>query len=96
MARLDEQIRRFNEVLDKSTSLKLAIEGVVFDKHMQGKSLTFMRYVSVWILRMASGTDYKPEKSISLPLSDEQPEIFKFLPEYVLEDIVGNFNFILR
>jgi ubiquitin conjugation factor E4 B len=96
MARFEEQLRRFNEVLDKSTSFKLAIEGVLLDKNMQAKSLMFMRYVTVWLLRIASGSDYKPETSISLPLSEEQPEAFKFLPEYVLEDIVGNFNFIFR
>jgi len=31
-----------------------------------------------------------------LPLSDVQPDAFKYLPEYVLEDIVGNFNFVFR
>jgi ubiquitin conjugation factor E4 B len=96
MARFEEQLRRFNEVLDKSTSLKFAIEGVLLDKNMQTKSLMFMRYVTVWLLRIATGSDYTPEKTISLPLSAQQPDSFKFLPEYVLEDIVSNFNFIFR
>jgi ubiquitin conjugation factor E4 B len=34
--------------------------------------------------------------ALSLPLKAEMPEAFRFLPEYVLEDIVGNFNFIFR
>lgn len=43
---------------------KFAIEGVVFDKQMQTKSILFMRYVTVWLLRVASKTDYTPDKTI--------------------------------
>ncbi|KAH7407687.1 ubiquitin elongating factor core-domain-containing protein [Cadophora sp. MPI-SDFR-AT-0126] len=96
MARFEEQLRRFNEVLDKSMSLKFAIEGVLFDKVMQAKSLMFMRVVTVWLLRVATSSNYTPGKTIQLPLPDEQPDAFKYLPEYVLEDIVGNFNFVFR
>ncbi|KAG4424499.1 hypothetical protein IFR04_002377 [Cadophora malorum] len=96
MARFEEQLRRFNEVLDKSMSLKYAIEGVLFDKVMQAKSLMFMRVVTVWLLRVATSSNYTPDKTIQLPLSDVQPDAFKYLPEYVLEDIVGNFNFVFR
>ncbi|KAH9223523.1 ubiquitin elongating factor core-domain-containing protein [Leptodontidium sp. 2 PMI_412] len=96
MARFEEQLRRFNEVLDKSMSLKFAIEGVLFDKVMQAKSLMFMRVVTVWLLRVATTSNYTPDKTIQLPLPDEQPDAFRYLPEYVLEDIVGNFNFVFR
>lgn len=64
MARFEEQLRRFNDVLDKSMSLKFAIEGVLFDKAMQAKSLMFMRVVTVWLLRVATGSDYTPDKTI--------------------------------
>lgn len=91
---------------------KFAVEGVLLDKQMQTKSLLFMRYVTVWLLRIATQTDYTPDKTVKyvlhhgflgvlsnvarLPLPSTEPDAFKFLPEYVLEDIVGNFNFILR
>lgn len=45
-------------------SLRFAIEGVLFDKQMQTKSLQFMRYVTVWLLRVATQSDYTPDKSI--------------------------------
>lgn len=64
MARFEEQLRRFNEVLDKSMSLKFAIEGVLFDKVMQAKSLMFMRVVTVWLLRVATSSNYTPDKTI--------------------------------
>lgn len=44
---------------------KFASEGVLFDKVMQAKSLTFMRYVTVWLLRVAGNADYTPEKSFT-------------------------------
>jgi len=31
-----------------------------------------------------------------LPLSYTEPEVFKNYPEYMLDDIVKNFNFIFR
>lgn len=96
LARFNEQLKKYEEVLDKSFSLKYAVEGVLFDKIMQGRSVMFMRFVTVWLLRIATGTSYTPEKTISLPLSATQPDAFRLLPEYLLEDIVTNFNFILR
>ncbi|EKG21521.1 hypothetical protein MPH_01115 [Macrophomina phaseolina MS6] len=53
-----------------------------------------MRYVIVWLLRLVS-PGY-PQKPIRLPLPEQQPEAFKCLPEYFLEDIVDNFKFITR
>ncbi len=64
MVRFEEQLRRFNDVLDKSMSLKFAIEGVLLDKVMQAKSLMFMRVVTVWLLRVATGSNYTPDKTI--------------------------------
>ncbi|KAI9734736.1 MAG: hypothetical protein M1818_006723 [Claussenomyces sp. TS43310] len=96
LAQFEIAVKRYSDVLDKAMSLKFAIEGVLFDDLMQARSLTFMRYVVVWVLRLASGSEYGPGKIISLPLAQEQPEAFRNLPEYVLEDIVSNFKFIFR
>ena len=52
-----------------------------------------MRYVIVWLLRLASCQDL-PKEQLRIPLSDEQENVFKCLPEYFLEDIVDNFKFI--
>ena len=64
MARFEEQLKRFNDVLEKSMSLKLAAEGVLLDKGMQQKSLMFMRTTTVLLLRIASASDYTPDKSL--------------------------------
>lgn len=96
LAMFDIGLRRHTEVLEKSISLKYAIEGCLFDEKMQGRSLQFMRYVSVWLLRVASQTDYRPDQELKLPLPKDQPEAFQCLPEYALLDIVENFMFVFR
>ncbi|KAI1762552.1 ubiquitin conjugation factor E4 [Hypoxylon sp. FL1150] len=82
--------------VEKYIALKLAIEGVVLDTAMQTISLQFMRYVSVWLLRVASGTNYKPGADFKLPLATKQPDAFSCLPEYALQDVVENFKFVFR
>ncbi|KAI1804579.1 ubiquitin conjugation factor E4 [Daldinia bambusicola] len=82
--------------VEKHIALKYSIEGVVLDSSMQTLSLQFMRYVSVWLLRIASGTDYKPGKDFTLPLPADQPDAFRCLPEYALQDVVENFKFVFR
>ena len=57
---LEETLKRHQTVLEKTMALKYAIEGVLLDERMQSTSLRFMRYVAVWLLRLASQSDYRP------------------------------------
>ncbi|KAI1453518.1 ubiquitin conjugation factor E4 [Annulohypoxylon moriforme] len=84
--------------IEKYIALKHTIEGVVLDESMQTLSLQFMRYVAVWLLRVASGVNYRPagEKKIKLPLPADKPDAFSCLPEYAIQDVVENFKFIFR
>ncbi|KAB8288858.1 hypothetical protein EYC80_010761 [Monilinia laxa] len=93
---IDLRLQRINFVLETSMSKRMAIEGVLSDKPMQAKSLIFMRYVTVWLLRIATESGYTPSQTIKLPLPSTPPQAFDYLPEYVLEDIITNFNFIIR
>lgn len=60
LARFEELLKRHTNVLEKTIALKYAIEGVLLDERMQGTSLRFMRYVAVWLLRLATRSNYKP------------------------------------
>ena len=92
----EDAIKKFKDQIDKGMSYKLSVEGVLLDDLTQARSMQFMRYVIVWLLRIvAPGQDF-PRRPLKLPLSQEQPEVFKCLPEYFLEDVVGNFKFIMR
>jgi ubiquitin conjugation factor E4 B len=64
LAQFEARVKQFSDLLEKSMALKLTIDGVLGDKQMQTKSLLFMRYVTVWLLRVASQTDYVPDKTI--------------------------------
>lgn len=89
-------VQKYTDILQKSIGLKYTIQGVLFDNSMQSRSLLFMRYVIVWLLRIASGGEYIPGQPIKLPLSPEIPEKFRVLPEYVLDVVVSNFKFTFR
>lgn len=95
----EETLRRHTSVLEKAIGLKHGIEGVLMDERMQGTSLRFMRYVAVWLLRIATGKDYKPGREsqlIKLPLPEQNKAAFSCLPEYALQNIVDNFKFVFR
>ena len=53
---------KYNAMLERFMALQMSIEGVLFDEVMQARSLQFMRYVMVFLLRTASGTDWVPGK----------------------------------
>lgn len=79
--------------IDDQWSIYHATNGVLLDDQTQGRSMQLMRYVIVWLLRLASQSEI-PKAPIQLPLPDEQPTVFKCLPEYFLEGITDNFKFI--
>ena len=89
----ESALRRYKDKLDLGLSLKYSLQGLLFDELWQTRSMLFMRYVIVWILRLVSGSNF-PKQRIKLPLPEQPPDVFKCLPEYFLDDIVSNFKFI--
>ncbi|KAF2709186.1 ubiquitin conjugation factor E4 [Pleomassaria siparia CBS 279.74] len=94
LAVFDDHIRKAKDRLDKGLCTIMATEGVLLDEVAQARSMQFMRYVIVWLLRLVSPGINFPRSPLQLPLPQQQPEAFKNLPEYFLEDIVDNFKFI--
>ncbi|PYH93723.1 hypothetical protein BO71DRAFT_326916 [Aspergillus ellipticus CBS 707.79] len=90
----EDALKKYKDKLDLGIALKYSLQGVLFDDQWQARSMLFMRYVIVWLLRVVSGTNF-PRAEIQLPLPEQQPEVFKCLPEYFLDDIVSNFKFIM-
>jgi len=80
--------------LETSKSLIHATAGVLQDREVQARSMQFMRYIIVWLLRLASGQNL-PKEQLRLPLAAEPPDVFRCLPQYFLEDIVANFKYIV-
>lgn len=90
----EQALKKYKDKFDLGLALKYSLQGLLFDDTWQARSMLFMRYVTVWLLRLVSNVDF-PKQKISLPLPEEQPEVFKCLPEYFLDDIVSNFKFIM-
>ncbi|RDW57967.1 ubiquitin-ubiquitin ligase UFD2 [Aspergillus mulundensis] len=90
----ETQLKKYKDKLDMGLALKYSLQGVLFDDQWQFRSMTFMRYVVVWLLRVASGKNF-PKEQLVLPLPEQPPEVFKCLPEYFVDDIVSNFKFIM-
>ncbi len=92
----EEAVQRFRAKVDQGLSYKHAMQGILLDDLSQARSMQFMRYVIVWLLRLVvPGHDF-PKQSIQLPLPKEEPQVFKCLPEYFLEIVVSTFKFIMR
>jgi ubiquitin conjugation factor E4 B len=90
----ENAFKKYKERLDKGNCLVHAITGVLLDDPAQQRSMQLMRYVIVWLMRLvAPGTEY-PKRQVALPLPEQQPDIFRCLPEYFIEDIVDNFKFV--
>lgn len=92
----DSAVKKFKDKIDQGLSYKLAIQGILLDDLSQARSMQFMRYVIVWLLRMVVPGHGFPKHLVQLPLPKEEPDVFKCLPEYFLEVVIGNFKFIMR
>lgn len=91
----ENALKKYKEQHDKGLSYKYAVQGVLLDEHAQIRSMQFMRFLTVWLLRQVSQHGKFPAQKLTLPLPSEQPEKFKCLPEYFIEVITGNFGFVL-
>ncbi|KAL9591788.1 MAG: hypothetical protein Q9179_007371 [Wetmoreana sp. 5 TL-2023] len=91
----DTAVKKYKDQIDKGLSYKFAVQGVLLDEQMQARSLQFMRYVIVWLLRLVSTTDF-PKQPMELPLDSKSSGFFEALPEYFLEDVVGAYRFVMR
>ena len=91
----ESALNKYKDQIDKGLSYKLACQGVLLDELAQTRSMQFMRYLIVWILRLVSPTGKFPTEKLEVPLPKEIPEAFRCLPEYFLDVVSNNFQFIL-
>ena len=90
----EQTLKRYTDQRDLGLSLRYGFQGVLLDDQWQSRSMLFMRYVLVWLLRVVSGVDF-PREQLKLPLPEPSPEVFNCLPEYFVDDVVSNFKFIM-
>lgn len=95
LAVFEQRLTQAKQENERRQSVYHAIEGVLLDEQLQARAMSFMRYVIVWVMRLVSGVDF-PKQKFALPLPKEQPEVFKCLPEYFLDDVVDHFKFVTQ
>ena len=96
LAMFERALKKYTDKIDAGLAYKYSAQGVLLDDLNQARSMQFMRYVIIWLLRIASSDHSIPKEIVRLPLPSEQPDVWKCLPEYFLDIVVGNFKFIVR
>ncbi|KAF2431845.1 putative ubiquitin fusion degradation protein UfdB [Tothia fuscella] len=99
LAQFEVAVKKYKDRLENGTCVVNAVSGVLLDETTQQRSMLLMRYIIVWLMRLVMPPQDRPEnkyphKQVRLPLPEQQPNVFRCLPEYFIEDIVDNFKFI--
>jgi ubiquitin conjugation factor E4 B len=93
LAVFDQRLGEVKQQVEKTRCTIIATEGILMDDVMQGRAMSLMRYVIVWLCRLVSNVDF-PKQVMSMPLPEKQPDVFRCLPEYFVENIVDHFKYI--
>ena len=101
---VDRAVTKHVKGLERAMRRKFGLEGLLKDRKIQEPSLAFLKYVSVWLIRVASQSKYNPNplktrpgetSDMSLPFPDPT-EAFACLPEYAIQNIVDSLKFCFR
>ncbi|KAF3924310.1 hypothetical protein ABW21_db0207704 [Orbilia brochopaga] len=100
LERLEQSRPRYLNLLkdriQKGYSYQAAIEGLLSDEHSQLQALSFMNYLTVWLLRLISPARDYPQNGLKLPLPTPAPAEFSNLPEYMIEDATAVWCHVVR
>ncbi|KAM0790391.1 hypothetical protein ACM66B_003273 [Microbotryomycetes sp. NB124-2] len=58
-----------------------------------GTCIEFANLTMAWLVRQVDPKRQHPQKTVGLPLPQKTPQDFRFLPEYLIEDITELFSF---
>ncbi|KAK6336050.1 hypothetical protein TWF730_003421 [Orbilia blumenaviensis] len=96
LAQLDASLKMLKERLQKGYSYQAALEGLLADETSQLQALSFMNYLTVWLLRLISPKMEYPQTRFKLPLPATAVPEFSNLPEYMIDDIAAVFCHVIR
>ncbi|GAA5956492.1 hypothetical protein JCM8115_000586 [Rhodotorula mucilaginosa] len=86
-------IDRYKKKIEQWRSHHLAYEVQLLDPDYLAKCTSFSNLVMAWLVRLVDPKKQHPHVRIDLPLPDETPEIFRMLPEFLIEDITEFLSF---
>ncbi|ODQ65742.1 hypothetical protein NADFUDRAFT_46380 [Nadsonia fulvescens var. elongata DSM 6958] len=84
-SRLTQMIERVRNQLSQSRVLVMALEAILYDSKMNESVLSFVMFLSTWLIRIAEPNHQHPQTLVKLPITVPSPAGFKNLPEYMID-----------
>ncbi|KIY45637.1 hypothetical protein FISHEDRAFT_48948 [Fistulina hepatica ATCC 64428] len=95
-ARVQRELEAAKAEMGKIRAHQLTFATQLLDPELVVRSLGFVNFLSTWIIRQVDPQHTHPNPVVSLPLPKEVPMSFRALPEYILEDIVDYYHFVVQ
>jgi ubiquitin conjugation factor E4 B len=89
-------LKRLQDTLRMVQAKKLSLQCVLYDIELQRTFLDFTVFQLMFMIRAAEPTHGYPQQKLTLPFSEDAPEIFKNYPEYMIEAPVSFVIFLCR
>lgn len=86
---LNNTLTRVREQLNSALAFQHALNAALQDRSAMSRSFAFLMTAATWLVRLVDPAHEHPQKHIKLPLAGPNPDSFKTLPEYFVENITG-------
>ncbi|KIM56094.1 hypothetical protein SCLCIDRAFT_133427 [Scleroderma citrinum Foug A] len=95
-ARTEATLSQCKLQIEKLQAHQLAFRVQLLEPDLVFRYIGFTNFVSTWLIRRVDPKGTHPSPTVVLPLPQEVPMSFRVLPEYILEDVVEYFLFVVR
>ncbi|KAF9030215.1 hypothetical protein BDZ89DRAFT_1091648 [Hymenopellis radicata] len=95
-ARREAAINTVKMEMAKIRSSQFAYQAQLLDPEFVTRNIGFTNFLSTWLIRQAEPKKKHPTPLVELPLSKEVPMAFRVLPEYIIEDVIEFYLFIVQ
>ncbi|GAA6010598.1 hypothetical protein JCM11491_002989 [Sporobolomyces phaffii] len=86
-------IDRYKKKIEQWKSHLLCYEVQLLDPEYLAKCIGYTNLMMSWLVRLVDPKGKHPHQKIEFPLPNETPEIFRMLPEFLIEDITEFLSF---
>ncbi|KAI0036443.1 ubiquitin conjugation factor E4 [Vararia minispora EC-137] len=94
--RMEATIKAWKDRISDFKAQQEAALTQLADQEFLFKNNNFMSYLTTWLIRYADPRRAHPKPFIELPLPREVPLDFRLLPEYILDNIIVYYVFVMR
>ncbi|KAG2153094.1 ubiquitin elongating factor core-domain-containing protein [Suillus bovinus] len=95
-AHVQATIENVKNEMSKIQSQQLAYRVQLLDPELVFRYIGFTSFASTWLIRSVDPRGTHPNPVVELPLSKDVPMTFRVLPEFIIEDVVEFFLFVVR